>query len=356
MTLSARGLLAGFLLGWSALGAAPVDVLPAGTAEGLQPQVALGTDGSVHLVFGQGSRVLYVRSADGRTFTAPVEVGHLDKLALGMRRGPRIAVSPGTLLITSQSHADGNLHAWTSTEGLAWQAQPALNQVPSSAREGLHALAADGRGKVAVTWLDLRTGKMSLWAKFSADGGLHWSEDRLVYAAPDGPICQCCAPTVAFAPDGRIGILWRNLVQGARDLYAVETTDGRNFTAARKLGQGSWLLNACPMDGGALAYDPAGGWLPVWRRARSVFASENADRERKLADGATQPVATFLGSTPLIFWEAGGALMLQKGDAAPRVYTPGGRYASVASRGDLAVVAFEGTSQGRRTILCELLR
>lgn len=351
-----RGLLAGLLLGWVSLDATPVEPLPPGTTGATQPQVALGDDGRIHLTYGQGGEVLYTNSADGATFSAPLRVGRLEKLALGMRRGPRIAASPDTLLITALSHADGNLHAWTSADGKEWREQPALNAVPTSAREGLQALAGDGRGKVAVTWLDLRTGKMSLWAKFSADGGRTWSEDRLVYAAPEGPICQCCAPSVAFAPDGRIGILWRNLAQGARDLYAVETTDGRHFTPARKLGQGSWMLNACPMDGGALAYDPAGGWLPVWKRARAVFASEDPDHERKVADGAAQPVATFLGPTPVIFWEAQGALMMQRGSAPPRVFAPGGQYASVASRGPRAVVAFEGLVQGRKTILCELLR
>lgn len=145
-------------------------------------------------------------------------------------------------------------------------------------------------------------------------------------------------------------------MQGARDLYATETTDGLHFSPARKLGQGTWMLNGCPMDGGSLAYDPAGGWLPVWKRVRTVFASDNAAQERKVADGAAQPVAIFLGSTPLIFWESQGTLMLQRGSTPPQAFAPGGQYASVASRGPQAVVAFEGTAHGRKTILCELLR
>jgi hypothetical protein len=356
MSPTFRGLLASYLLGWCALEAAAVDVVPLDVTGAVQPQVTMGDDGRIHLTFGQGQAIFYTASADGTTFSSPIQVGRLEKLALGMRRGPRITASKDTILITALSHADGNLHAWTSPDGRRWQEQPALNSVPLSAREGLQALAGDGRGKVAVTWLDLRTGKMSLWAKFSLDGGRAWSEDRLVYAAPDGPICQCCAPSVAFAPDGRIGILWRNLVQGARDLYATETTDGLHFSPARKLGQGTWMLNGCPMDGGALAYDPAGGWLPVWKRVRTVFASDDATQERKVADGAAQPVATFLGSTPLIFWESQGTLMLQRGSTPPQAFAPGGQYASVASRGPQAVVAFEGTAHGRKTILCELVR
>lgn len=349
-------LLTGSILGLTFAFAAPVEVIPADFVGAIQPQIALGADGRIHLVFGQGSSLFYVTSKDGTTFSTPARVATLEKLALGMRRGPRIAVSKNLLLITAISHVDGNVHAWTSPDGANWQEQRALNQVPLSAREGLHALAGNGQNRIGLTWLDLRTGKMSLWGKFSEDGGLHWGEDRLVYASPEGPICQCCAPSVAFAPDGRIGIMWRNLLQGARDLYLTETKDGVSFSPPLKLGQGSWMLNACPMDGGGLTYDQNSQGLPVWKRLRAVFSSENPTIERMVAESAAQPVATFVGKTPLVFWESKGALMLQRGNAAPQTYAVGGQYAAVASQGITAVVAFEGLVRGRKTILCELQR
>lgn len=351
-----RVFLASLLLTGSALSAAPVELVPADFKGAIQPQVALSPDGRIHVVFGQGAAVFYTRSTDGRSFTPPTKVGTLEKLALGMRRGPRVTATNGLVLITALSHADGNVHAWTSPDGARWQEQTALNAIPQSAREGLQALAGDGQGRVALTWLDLRRGQMSLWGRFSNDGGLHWAEDCLIYASPDGLICQCCAPSTAFAPDGRIGFLWRNSLGGARDLYLRETKDGLNFSEARKLGQGTWILNACPMDGGALAYDQAGGSLPVWKRIRTVYSSENVATERKVADTAAQPVAAFLGNTPLILWESNGALMLQRGGDAPQVYAPGGQYAAIASHRNFAVVVFEAPSHGRKTIFCDLVR
>lgn len=144
-------------------GAKPVQAVPAEYTTAIQPQVALGDDGSVHLTFGQGGSVYYTRSKDGVSFAQPVLVGTLEKLALGMRRGPRVTVTRALILITAISHADGNLHAWTSVDGSKWQENPALNGAANSAREGLHALAGDGRGRIAAVWLDLRTGKTSLW-------------------------------------------------------------------------------------------------------------------------------------------------------------------------------------------------
>jgi hypothetical protein len=337
-------------------GAKPIEAIPAEYKAAIQPQVALGGDGSVHLTFGQGGSVYYTRSKDGVSFAQPVLVATLDKLALGMRRGPRVTVTKDLILITAISHADGNLHAWTSVDGLKWRHQPQLNGTATSAREGLHALSGDGRGRIATVWLDLRTEKTSLWGKFSQDGGAHWGEDQLIYASPEGPICQCCAPSVAFAPDGRIGIMWRNLLQGARDLYVTETKDGKQFTTATKLGQGSWMLNACPMDGGTLAYDADNHRLPVWKRIRTVFTSEDSSREQPIAEVAAQPVAAFIGTKPLIFWESKGALMTGEGSAKPRVYAAEAKSASIASNGEKAVIAFEATVNGRKTILCEVLR
>lgn len=344
---------------WALAGTAcakPVEAVPAEYTKAIQPQVALGDDGSVHLTFGQGGSVYYTQSKDGVSFGQPVLVATLEKLALGMRRGPRVTVTKDLILITAISHTDGNLHAWTSVDGSKWQENPALNGAANSAREGLHALAGDGRGRVAAAWLDLRTGKTSLWGKFSQDGGAHWGEDQLIYASPEGPICQCCAPSVAFAPDGRIGIMWRNLLQGARDLYVTETKDGKRFTTATKLGQGSWMLNACPMDGGALAYDADSHRLPVWKRIRTVFTSVDSSREQPIAEAAAQPIAVFIGTKPLIFWESKGALMIGDGSAPPRVYAAEAKSASIASKDRLAVIAFEGTVKGRKTILCEVLR
>lgn len=339
--------------GW----AAPIDVLPKGFEAASQPQVCVDEKGSLHLTFGQGTSVFYTHSEDGTHWSQPNLVGTLPKLALGLRRGPRITTGTGTTLVTAISHEDGNLHAWTSTNGETWAEQASLNTVPFSAREGLHALAGDGRGQVAVTWLDLRTGKMSLWAKFSRDGGSHWTEDRLVYASPEGPICQCCAPAVAFAPDGRIGFLWRNLLQGARDLYLSETREGQTFTPARKLGQGTWTLNACPMDGGSLAYSPDSTARPVWKRERTVFANEDLAHEVKLAQPAAQAATAYAGTTLLTAWEANGAIMLQRGTDTPSVYARGGRFVSLAGRGGVAALAFEGVApDGRRTLYCELIR
>ena len=341
----------------SALTAAPVEILPPELRGAVQPQVAVAPSGRIHVVFGKDNAVFHTTSPDGRAFSAPVKVGELEKLALKMRRGPHVTATDKLVLVTAISHADGNVHAWTSADtGNTWKETAPLNTVTKSAREGLQAIAGDGRGLVAAVWLDMRGKGTGLWGRISRDGGATWADDVSIYQSPDGHICECCVPTAAISPSGEITVMWRNWLGGSRDLYMATSRDGRTFTAAQKLGTGTWKLNGCPMDGGSIAFAPAGSWLAVWRRERAVFASEATTPERQLAANAVQPVAAYAGKTPLILWEANGALMLQRGNAAPVRFAENAAAASIVSGPESAVVAWEATTNRAQTILLDRVR
>ena len=102
------------------------------------------------MTFGASGAVYYANSSDGgQKFTAPVEVGAVTKLALGMRRGPRITAGSDAIVVAAIGHEDGNVLAWRSTnEGRTWQGPVQVNDAPRDAREGLHALARGPRGAV----------------------------------------------------------------------------------------------------------------------------------------------------------------------------------------------------------------
>jgi hypothetical protein len=78
------------------------------------------------------------------------------------------------------------LLSFHSTDGgRTWSDAHTINEVAGSAREGLHDLAAAPGGRVFVTWLDLRNGKMELWGARSSDAGLTWAKNEQVYRSPD---------------------------------------------------------------------------------------------------------------------------------------------------------------------------
>ncbi len=356
--MTIRALLA-ILCTSTALHAAPVEILPPELRGALQPQVAVAPAGRIHVTFGKGNAIYHTASLDaGRTFTKPVKVGELPKLALGMRRGPRIVASDKMLAITAISPADGNLHAWNSKDGGAsWKKSANVNDTANAAREGLHAMASDGKGNVFATWLDLRNKGTELWRAISADGGATWTANALVYKSPDGHICECCHPSAAMDAQGRVAVMWRNWLGGSRDMYAALSSDGgKTFAAAQKLGSGTWKLNGCPMDGGAIAFDAAGKTLTAWRREKTVFASDLAGAEEKLADSSTQPVVVSSKDGAYEIWESAGGLMLRKGTANASRLADDARFAAAAAipKGG-AIVMWESQAKGKNTLLAAVV-
>ena len=338
--------------------AAPVEIIPPELRGAVQPQVAVAPGGRIHVVFGKENAIYHTASADGRSFSAPVKIGELDKLALRMRRGPRISATDKLIVVTAISHTEGNLHSWTSADGGAtWKEGAKLNDADKSAREGLHAMGGDGKGFVFATWLDLRNAGTELWSAASRDGGATWGANTRVYQSPDGHICECCQPTAAVDAQGRVAVMWRNWLGGSRDLYLTTSADGgKTFAAAQKLGTGTWRLNGCPMDGGAVAFNPLGKPLAVWRREKTVLVSETPATERPLSEVASQPVVAVGKGGAYFMWEQGGGLMLQRGSSAPVRFAEKAAAASIAATPDRGpVVVWESGTTEPRTLLAERL-
>ena len=333
----------------------PLEILPPGLRGAVQPQVAISPAGRMFMTFGKGASVYCVASSkDGKTFFLPVEVGSLPKLALGMRRGPRIAVSDGQITISAISHADGNLYSWTSEDaGGTWSKPVMINSASNAAREGLHGMAGDGRRNVYAVWLDLRNKGTQLWGAASRNGGKSWEKDVMIYQSPDDHVCECCHPSVAVLPDGSIRVMWRNWLAGSRDMYAAVSKDeGRTFSAAEKLGVGTWPLNGCPMDGGGLA-----GPYSVWRRNSTVFYTDAQTGEHLLAEGK-QPVIGIGNGIPYFVWQEGSRLMVNKGMVVkPIVLTERGAYPAIttATKDRAPIVVWESETNGVQTILAEIL-
>src|SRR6516225_6733017 len=206
-----------------------------------QPQMA-ASGSNIALTFGAANAVYFSSSSNGgKTFSEPVKVAQAESLLLGRHRGPRIAASTHSVVITAvmgkplpaglrmpAKSSGGDLVAWHSMDdGKNWSEGVVVNDVPESAREGLHGLAADGRNRVFAIWLDDRGrhGK-KLYGALSADGGATWSKNVSVYQSPDGTICECCHPSVAIDASGEILVMWRNWLGGSRDMYLARSRDG----------------------------------------------------------------------------------------------------------------------------------
>lgn len=340
---------------------------PIEVAKGHQPQATVDAQGNVVLVFADDlNTILLSRSEDGRSFSTPMPMNTpRGKLSLGLRRGPRIVATPDALVVTyiageSGGGKDENLFSVRSIDGGKTWSEPArINSSDRSAREGLHAMCADAAGHVLCVWLDQRDGRMEVYGSRSPDSGRNWGEDFLIYRAPKGSICECCSPTVVASPTGGALVMFRNNVDGNRDMYVVRSADMVHFGEAVKLGEQSWKLSGCPMDGGALAstadatyaihrrqadlylvrMDPpqeeksfAPGANPTMlpghdgpviaylsRPARGDLMLANAGKTTKIAEQAQDPVLVQGKSGPLLLWESNGRVFSAVlNDADPR--------------------------------------
>jgi hypothetical protein len=311
--------------------------------EGRQPQAAVSGQG-VSVAFGRGNDVLVVSSENGaKSWSEPIALPPHGVLSLGMRRGPRIVREGKTVVVSAIAGekgrgADGDLWMWRSEDGgKSWSAGAKLNDVAGSAREGLHAMAAGG-GKIYAVWLDLREKGTKLVGTVSDDGGKTWSANRVVYASPSGSVCECCHPSLAVDRSGKAWVMFRNSIAGRRDMY-VQDWDGG---AARKLGLGEWVLNACPMDGGMAAVDPLSGKLAsVWRRDKKIYLAWEGAAEVELGEGK-HPIVWPGKEGMQVLWMDGTTLRSKEGVVGE------GAYPSVAARPNgSAVLVYEAEGKIR---------
>lgn len=334
-----------------------------------QPQVAVDGKGAIHVVFGVGDEIRYCRSDDGgKSFAKPIALPTVHAMSLGMRRGPRVAITDSAICVTAiggkqGKGRDGDLLALRSTDGgKTWTGPVAVNDAADAAREGLHAMAAGPKGSICCAWLDLRNRETEVMASVSTDGGKAWGKNTLVYRSPDGSVCECCHPSVAFDSQGRIFVQWRNSLAGARDMYVASSNDrGKTFGKAAKLGNGSWPLDACPMDGGAIAATAPGKVATAWRREKSIFLLLDGQREERRLGVGEQPWIASTAEGPFVVWlkKRGEAALLLPPDSTSPVELAAHAYDPVIASGPNGrgpVVAVWETHEGKNyKIQCQIV-
>lgn len=272
-----------------------------------QPQLSVGADGHIALAWADKDviRCTYGDPDDGKSLWSVHGMAEKQRYSVGMRRGPRIAILDGDHVVLTAiggekgGGKDGDVWAWRNEPEIrSWPEPVRVNSVAGSAREGLHALARSGKGEVYCAWIDLRSGKPRIFGALSKDAGKTWENEGAV--SGEAQICPCCAPSVAYDADGKVYVMWRGEREGARDMQLALPSG-----EVTKLGSGTWKLDACPMDGGALAPGANGALLAVFRRETRVYSATDGKSETLIDDGE-QPWTA--GGTTVWLEKRGGPL------------------------------------------------
>ena len=277
-------------------------------ASGEQPQVTVDGQGIIRVIFGSENQIFFAVSRDkGLTFSQPVLVGEVEGMHLGMTRGPQLATSKDFSVITAMDKA-GNIHCFRlSHKTDRWEKIGNVNDVTGSAPEGLMAVAADDKNNFYAVWLDLRQNRRNNICFSTLKNNSSWSKNTFIYTSPESHVCECCKPSVAVR-GGKVSVMFRNWLQGSRDLYLMTSVDGgKTFSEASKLGNGTWNLKGCPMDGGGLAIDRNDNVATAWQRERIIFYAEPGGAERKIGEGRSVGM-----SGDLVTWDNGSNLVAQR--------------------------------------------
>jgi hypothetical protein len=278
--------------------------------EGAQPRISRDTKGIIRVAYGQHDKIFCTTTTNnGNTFSTPMLVADLPGMHLGMSRGPQIASSANYSIITAMDKS-GDIYWYRLNKSTKeWEKMGTVNDLKGSAPEGLMGIAADNNDNFYAVWLDLRKGKKNqVYFSTLSGSSRQWSPNKLIYESPDGHVCECCKPNV-YAEGQNIVVMFRNWLGGSRDLYLLKSSNkGASFEKAQKLGEDTWALNACPMDGGGVAIDKSGNIYTVWRRKSTVYYCKPGEKEIKIGEGKTCSIA--LSPEPLISMQTGDTLQL----------------------------------------------
>ncbi|GAB2541535.1 sialidase family protein [Spirosoma aerophilum] len=337
------------ILHWSA---DPLPTTGKVVGQGIQPSIATDPGGMAHIVYGKGEVIYYTTSGNGNSFEPAVRVDSLPGLHLGATRGPQIATTKQSVLLTALDKS-GNVWAYTLNRSTGkWQKRIRINDVNDVAKEGLMAVTAGPANEYTAIWLDLRGDKRNkLVGAHSTDGGQTWQPNQILYQSPDGTICECCQVS-AVSRGKQVALMFRNFLNGSRDMYLLRSADGgKTFGKVEKLGEGTWKLNACPMDGGGLDIDANGSISTVWRRADKLYTARPGQPETEIVGGKNPRIVTTKQGDYIVYQQAGQLWVITPKQPQPTVLGTGGYAKLTRLANDRVMCLWEQEGTIRATII-----
>lgn len=317
---------------------------------GQMPNLAKDEANNLHVVYGLGDSLMYSVSSDnGTTFSSPFLVSVLPELYAFATRGPQIAATTNSILITA-SNAAGDIFSFTKENGSKWTSSGKVNDIDTVAKEGLMALSGDGENAFAV-WLDLRENKRNkIYGAKSNNGGKTWSKNIMVYTSSDTTVCECCKPSVVVKGNN-VYVMFRNWLKGNRDMYVTQSIDGgSSFGQAQKLGDGNWKINGCPMDGGGLVVNKNNEIQTVWRRESKVYWCKPGLPEKEIGEGKGCTLETVNGKT-VYAWTENGEVVIIKPEEQKKVIGKGSQPVIKALNNEQMISVWENEKQIHATVV-----
>jgi hypothetical protein len=307
---------------------------------GVQPQVVVSPEGTVHLIYLTGdpksADVHYVhRAADAKEWSTPLKVNSQpgSAIAIGTIRGAQLALGRdgvvhvcwnGNAQAEPKPKAGGSplLYSRLGSGKMAFEPQRDLMGITHNL-DGGASLAADKDGRVFVVWhgapADVKGGedKRAVFLALSKDDGSTFAAERII-SPEDSGACACCGVKAFTDINGDLFVLFRT----ARNMTerAMEVLHSRNHGESFQPEMNHpWEAKQCPMSSSAFAGGPA-GLLASWETAGQIFAAKVGTQTPSIEPisnkkGSKHPAVAenktgdwLVSWTEGTGWERGGAL------------------------------------------------
>ncbi|MSU77104.1 MAG: hypothetical protein EXS16_03300 [Gemmataceae bacterium] len=374
-------LLALFLISFTANADVVVIKTPHG---GIQPQVVVDGQGTLHLLYFKGTpgggNLMYAKRAPGKAdFSEPIQVNSQagSAVATGTIRGGHLALGKngrahvawnGSMKAEPKNPIAGHpmMFARLADDGRSFEPQCNL-MTQSAILDGGGSLAADAQGNVFVAWhalgKELVKGEHNrkVWVARSSDEGKTFTAEQPAWNAETGA-CGCCGMRGFSDRKGNAFFLYRAASEKInRGMYVLKSTDlGKSFQGQQL---DNWKIGTCPMSSEAFAEGPSGVYAAWDNDGEMFFSSINSPLSKvdsvMRVPGATgnrkHPALAFNKNGEMIIvwaegtgWMRGGTLAWQVYDKNMQPAESGRRAGAIPVWGLPAVIA---EPDGRFTIL-----
>jgi hypothetical protein len=217
---------------------ANVKVNSGGSANRVQPSIAVDSSGNAYCVWGDWRNsnwdVYFTKSIDGGNLWVTPDV--MVNSGLGNQTYPSIAVgSTGIIYVVWEDDRNGDKDIYFAKSldgGLNWsnpnvrvnfdtlgRGSPNMSQVAPE-------IAVDSNGIIYVVWQDDRWGDDDIFFAKSTDGGLNWGMENTRVNSDAAPSPDQKNPTMTLDSSGTIYVAWGEGSGSFNDIFFSKSVDG----------------------------------------------------------------------------------------------------------------------------------
>src|SRR6267142_2082377 len=288
------------------------------------PQLAVDLGGNIYVVWeddtNTNSNILFSRSTDGGTFSAPKGVSN----SAGFSFNPRIAVdSGGTINVVWQDSPDfyrtSNVFFSRSSDGgITFSTPMNLSGTSNSAFYSTPQIAVHNAGNISVVW-ESDTGNLAIWFSGSSDGGATFSSPMNLSNPFGNSLANSNSPRLAPDLLGNINVVWANDSPGNFEIFISRSTDGGvNFSGPKNISKSS-TFSSNPF----IAVDAGGNINVVWADINpadlntDIFFAQSSDGGATFSTAQNVSRSSGFSSNPWLTVDAGANINVSWEDNTP---------------------------------------